>query len=389
MACYIASNNNRYYAALESAFGSARPWTAVDRCSGLKLRARQLAVIPQRKDKTGTRTYRGFESRPRRNTDYEFKSYVNGPGTPGSAPEHSAFFEAGLGRTPLLFQGGNITAATERTLALENSGGLMPGQAVVYQGEVRFVVALLDGGQVLLNAPFSNAPSSGEAVEGSVTYLPSSELKSLTLGDYWDPAGAVQRIITGAAVDELQVEMNGSFHQFTCKGPAQEVLDSVTFEAGMAGLTEFPVEPVVEPTAGAPIPGHIGQMWIGAEPSRLYTISDMSLRVKNNVVMRSNEFGSYVPLCFSAGRREVSIQFSLYERDDEVSRMIYQASRSRTPLGLMVQFGDTSGQLCGIWLKGFVPQVPEFDDDDGQLSWKFNSSQAQGGTDDEISIAFA
>jgi len=389
MACYIASTNNRFYAALESTFGMARPWTAADRCSGLRLKARQTAVIPQRKDKTGTRTYRGFESRPRRNTDFEFLSYVNGAGAPGSAPEHSAFFEAALGRTPLVYQGGVISAAADRSLTLGTGAALVVGQAIAYQDEIRFVTSLLDGGQVLLNAPFSGTLAAGGGIGGTVTYLPSGELKSLTLGDYWDPAGAVQRLLVGAAVDELSMEMNGSFHQFACKGPAKDLIDSITFEAGMAGVTEFPVEPVVEPGAGAPIPGHIGQIWIGPEPSRLYTISDLVLRVKNNILMRSNEFGSYVPQCFSAGRREVTVQFSLYERDDEISKMIYQASRTRTPLSLMIQLGDTSGQLCGIWLQGFVPQVPQFDDGDGQLSWKFDSSQAQGGTDDEISIAFA
>jgi len=54
----------------------------------------------------------------------------------------------------------------------------------------------------------------------------------------------------------------------------------------------------------------------------------------------------------------------------------------------MLQLGQQSGQLFGVRMKSVIPQVPEFDDSDGRLQWKFANSQAQGTVDDEISVAF-
>ena len=54
----------------------------------------------------------------------------------------------------------------------------------------------------------------------------------------------------------------------------------------------------------------------------------------------------------------------------------------------MFQLGQQSGQLFGVRMKSVIPQVPEFDDSEGRLQWKFASSRAQGTVDDEISVAF-
>ena len=52
MACYIASNNNRFYTALESAFGEAPVIGAQNRFPGVKLTVRQEVDKPERRDKT-------------------------------------------------------------------------------------------------------------------------------------------------------------------------------------------------------------------------------------------------------------------------------------------------------------------------------------------------
>jgi hypothetical protein len=46
------------------------------------------------------------------------------------------------------------------------------------------------------------------------------------------------------------------------------------------------------------------------------------------------------------------------------------------------------GQLMGIYLKSLVPSVPEFDDSDKRLQWKFTDTRAQGTAEDEIVVAF-
>jgi hypothetical protein len=55
----------------------------------------------------------------------------------------------------------------------------------------------------------------------------------------------------------------------------------------------------------------------------------------------------------------------------------------------MFQLGQEAGQMFGIYMKGLVPEVPEFDDAETRLQWHFSNCRAQGTIDDELVIAFA
>lgn len=80
--------------------------------------------------------------------------------------------------------------------------------------------------------------------------------------------------------------------------------------------------------------------------------------------------------------------FTLYERPEEATKSLYQAARDRSPVSVMFQLGQQEGQLCGVYLKSVIPEVPEFDDDEPRLRWRFRGCRAQGTIDDEIFIAF-
>jgi hypothetical protein len=54
----------------------------------------------------------------------------------------------------------------------------------------------------------------------------------------------------------------------------------------------------------------------------------------------------------------------------------------------MFQLGEVPGRVMGVYLKSVLPEVPEFDDGQNRLQWKFRASRAQGTLDDEISVAF-
>jgi len=84
----------------------------------------------------------------------------------------------------------------------------------------------------------------------------------------------------------------------------------------------------------------------------------------------------------------VTAAFDLYSRDDDATNALYQAARQQSPISVMFQLGQTDGQLMGVYLKSVVPEVPEFDDGQNRLQWRFRSSRAQGTVDDEISVAF-
>ena len=253
---------------------------------------------------------------------------------------------------------------------------------------MRFVAAIVNPTQVQLNAPLSVAPSAGAPLGRTVTYLPATDLPSASIFDYWTPETAVQRILAGAAMNRLRIDINGDFHQFEFSGPTQDLLDSTSFVGGLGGLTDFPAEPTADGFNYSIIPGHLGEVWLGSGPDRFFALTDASVSLDNDIDLRQKEFGSSVPPCFSAGRRTVEANFTMFEQDDAATKGLYQSARQQSPIEVMFQLGQQAGQLFGVRMKSVIPQVPEFDDSEGRLQWKFSNSQAQGTVDDEIALAF-
>jgi hypothetical protein len=390
MSCYISSNANRLYTALESAYGHVPAINAACRIAAIKLAAKQDLEKVTRKDKTGSRTFPGVPANLRPITSFDLTTYMTSWNNPAAGgPSYGPLFQASLGGTPLVFTGGISTAAsTPSALAFSAPHGLVPQQAVTHGGELRFVAALVDSLHVQLNAPFSVTPNAGDLFGPTITYVPALDIPSVSIFDYWIPATAVQRIIAGAAVSKMQIDVNGDFHQFVFSGPAQDLIDSASFTNGEGLLTAFPAEPATAPFNYSIIPGHLGQVWLGIGPDRFFTVTAASVTLDNAVNMRAKEFGTILPRCFSAGTRTVLANFELYEQDDAATAGLYQAARQQSPIEVMFQLGQQSGQLFGVRMQSVIPQVPQFDESDGRLQWKFSNDRAQGTVDDEITVAF-
>src|SRR5882724_5650998 len=390
MSCYISSNENRLYTAQENAFGQVATIVAANRIAAIKLTTKQELETAQRRDKTGSRTFPGFPAGLRRLTSFDLTAYMTSWDNPSAGPpSYGPLFQASLGGTPLVFNGGTVaTGSSQSLLAFSAPHGLAPDQAVSHSGEIRFVAAIVDALHVQLNAPLSAVPVVGGPLGPTITYVPATDLLSVDIFDYWIPSTAVQRILSGAAVDKLQIDINGDFHEFVFSGPAQDLIDSASFSAGQGQLSSFPAEPATALFNYSIIPGHLGQVWLGTGPDRFSTVTAASVSMSNNLNLRVKEFGSLVARCVSPGRRVALVNFELYEHDDDVTKGLYQAARQQAPIEVMLQLGQQSGQLFGARMKSVIPQVPAFADSDGRLQWKFANSQAQGTVDDEITVAF-
>jgi hypothetical protein len=127
---------------------------------------------------------------------------------------------------------------------------------------------------------------------------------------------------------------------------------------------------------------------MGAVENQFFTLTAAELTLTNNIAIRAKEFGSDFVRCLQGGQRSVKLTFSLFEQDDAQTKALYQAARQRSPIGVMLQLGEQAGQLCGAYMPAMVPEVPEFEDSDTRLAWKFSNSRAQGAVDDELYIAF-
>lgn len=388
MACYVSSNENRFYTAVEQAYGYVASVQGNDRLSAVKLAARQEMERAERRDKTGSRTFLGIPNGVRKRTSYELTVYMTDWPSARSQPSYGPLFQAALGGTPLVFNGGTIESINGTQLRLTGTHGLSVGQGISCVEDIRFVSAIVDAQTVQVNAPFTGSPAPGWPVDRTVTYSPATDLESVSIYDYWSPESSVHRILTGAAIDRMRISVNADFHQFTFSGLASDLLDSASFEAGQAGLIEFPEEPEVVGLNYSIIPGNLGQAWLGNTPDQFFTVTSAEIVLDNDLDLRVSEFGMETPQCIAAGVRSVLVDIRLYERPESAYQMLYQAARQRSPLSAMFQLGQQSTQMCGVYLKSVVPEVPEFQDDETRLKWRFRNSRAQGTIDDEIFIAF-
>lgn len=387
---YILSNNNRFYVALEQSYGAAATITAANRIPALQLTAKQKTEKVQRKDKTGSRTFAGYPSGLRRSTTFGLKTYMENWANTAAAPAHGPLFQACLGSSGIATAGGVVaSAANASTLAFTAPHGLSPGQAVTSGGEIRFAAAILDAQTVLLNAPLTDPPPASDETGPTTTYQPTTDLSSVTIFDYWDPGTSVQRILTGAAVDTLTISVNGDFHEFQFAGQAQDLLDSSSFQSGEGALTTFPTEPTPLALNYSIIPGNLGQVWLGSTPNQFLTLTKAQISFQNNLDLRAQEFGAILPQAIAPGQRTVTVDFSVYQQDNSATAALYQAARQNSPVSVMFQLGQQSGQLFGLYLQSVVLQVPEFDDSDTRQQWQFQACRAQGTVDNEIFVAFA
>ncbi len=389
MANYISSNDNRFYVAAESSFGTVAAVTAANRIPAVRLGARQRIERAERRDKSGGRTFVGIPSGVRRSATFELATYMTSWTNAPAEPAYGPLFQAALGGAPTMFAGGTVASAADaKTIRFTAAHGLTPGQAVTIDDELRFVAMVVDPTSVQVNAPFSATPAAGAVAGATVTYAPATKLESVSLYDCWGPSDALQRIVVGAAVDRARVKVNGDYHEFEFTGAAADLIDSSSFTSGQGGLTAFPPAPPVGMLDYSIVPGHLGQAWLGVDADRVHTLTGADLVIDNDVDLRSREFGSAFPRCIVAGKRTVSLDFSLFSGHGDNTVALYQASRQRSPISVMFQLGQQEGQLFGVYAKSVVPEVPELDDGETRLQWRFNNCRAQGIFNDELYVAF-
>jgi hypothetical protein len=389
MASYISSTNNRFYVVSESSYGTAPAIQATQRIPAVRLKATQSREAVKRLDKTGSRTFLGWPAGLRRPSLFDLSTYMTAWSNQSQPPGHGPLVEAAMGAPVQSFAGGTVATASGTQIGFAAPHGLSPGQAVECNGEIRFVASVIDGSSVQLNAPFTTTVGSGAAVGPTATYTVSGSLASASIFDYWSPATAVQRVLCGAAVNQMKVQVNGDFHQFQFVGSCADIVDSSSFAAGQAGMQQYPAEPALSDFDYTIIPGHLGQAWIGSAPNQFFTLSSAAFQLKNNLALRDHEFGSTLSLGIVPGNREVSIDLNVFAQDDAQTTALYQASRQSSPVGVMIQLGQQQHELFGIYMPAVTPEFPQYDDTETRLQWSLKNCRAQGSSDDEVFVAFA
>ena len=389
MSC-ISSNNNRFYVAPESSYGAVSAVTAAARIPAVSLSIRHRVERPNRRDKTGSRTFVGSPGGFRTRTQFDLETYMTSWNAQDQLPAQHPLFTAALGAQGVKVTPGTVASApTNKQLTFSAAHNLTAGKALSFGSEIRFVEAIVNATTVLLNAPFSIAPTAGSALSPTASFSLGETVGSVSLFDYWSPSTALQRILTGAAVDKLKIKVNSDYHSFVFSGEARDVVDSATFTAGLGSLTSFPAEPDLAAFDYSAIPGNLGQAWLGTAATQFLTLTDAEIVVDNRLDLRKKEFGANAPGCITAGERHVSIKFNLFQQDNDATAALYQAAKQHSPISVFFQLGQQSGQLFGLYMKSVILEVPEYNDRETRVQWQFSASRAQGTASDELFMAFA
>jgi hypothetical protein len=294
-----------------------------------------------------------------------------------------------MGAPPELIQELAVAAVNGVQLQTQTDNNLSVGSAISSGGETRFVTAVQDSVTVTLNVPFSVTPQAGAILDTTIGYRLATTLPSVSLYDYWDPANAVSRLITGAGVDKFQIDVNGDVHSLYFSGPAADVLDSCSSVFGVSGMTSFPNEPALSAFDYSIVPGELGQVWLGSPLNQVFTLTQAAIEIRNSLLVRNQEFGSAYPWAIVPGPREVISNFTLFAQADTGTESLYAAAKARTTVSALLQLGRQQGQTMAIYLPNVVPELPLFDDSERYLLWEFKNNLAQGVSNDEAYIAFA
>ena len=136
------------------------------------------------------------------------------------------------------------------------------------------MAAMLNATTVFINAPFTNGLGGGVGDRGH-RHL---RARRQTLGapriyDYWDPSTVVQRIVNGAAMDAMKSHGERRLSGVRVLGAVAGSAGQRELHSGKGGLTAFPAEPTATGFDYTIVPGHLGQVWMGASPSQFFTLT--------------------------------------------------------------------------------------------------------------------
>ncbi len=385
---YIASSANRFYAAIEAAYGTAATVSVSQRVIASHLNLKQVITPSKRRDKTGSRTKQAANPNRQRRTAFSLATPVST--LENGLPSCTALLESGLGGPP--------STASRLTVANSTAAGsvqfatahrLYAGDGLSLNSELRFVASVSDPFTVVLNEPSSQPVLSGSVADTCVTYRPGSTIRSLSLFDYWDPAGAVHRIAVGATVDGIAIDVSNNEPQITFSGHACDIVDSASFVSGSCGLSVFPAEPSGTAAPYSTVAATVGRVWISNYPSGSLSLLDAEVKLQNGNRLRDFEMGSAYPRAVVPGNRSVFAHFTALADSEQQAQSLCRMAKQRSTVSVVLQIGQAMGQVMAIYLPNVTPEMPVFEDGAPRLVWKFTNNEGTGVADDEISIAFA
>ena len=338
-----------------------------------------------RRDKTGFRSEAPATGQQRELIEFHLDGYGTGWSGGANKPGIAPILESGLCESATL--GGTITVQSSAgaSVTSQADAALQVGMGLALGSEIRFVESIFGPRDFTLNAAFTQQLSAGMSLEGCASLAPGDTPNTMAILDSWAPNQAVQRYLTGAIANEIKISINNDFLELSAKGFARNLYDSVS---GIGGTDfTFPTAPAAASLSSTPIAGHLGQALLGVSSARLCTMTQATIQIANNIEPRTDEFGCFSTKGFVLGRRKVTLDLTVFERNDELSQALYTKAVNNEPVSVMLQIGNQPGSMFAVYLPAVLFPIPSFSDAQPRLLWQFRSAIAMGLQNDEIFIA--
>jgi len=383
---YIASLSNRIFikSQIDSPAVNNMETAQIAPILSLELSSNRKQLF--RRDKTGFRSEAPILGPQRELIEFALESYGTGWSGGTIKPSISPILESGLCNSTNLDGAVIVETSSGTAITLQANAILSIGMGLAFGSEIRFVAAVSSPTSFTLNAPFSVQLSSGAQLDGCANLSAADTSNPMAILDTWAPAQSIQRFVTGAVSDQLRISVNNEFVEVSAKGFARNLYDNVSGSGGAEFV--FPAAPInSSPLSNAPIAGHLGQAFIGLPAARLCTLTQADIRIDNNIEPRTDEFGCFSTKAFVLGRRKVTLNLTIFQRNDELSQALFAKAVNNEPVAVMLQMGNQPGSMFAVYLPAVLFPVPAFNDDQPRLLWQFRNALAMGLQNDEVFIA--
>jgi len=275
----------------------------------------------------------------------------------------------------------NLTAGGGAASGIPTTGGVLI--AVDIGGgvfEVRRVVSRATD-VVTVDLAFTTPPGTSAAVKVGITYRFSSTAapKSATVKQFI--GGSTKKYkVTGVIFPDFSLDCDATSQEIIVKGSVSGV--------GQQLQTLGDSRPTIV-TAGVPLSGIIGNIWIGA--SKLCA-TKVNLTSNNGMELRANEFRSLYPSGVKRtgndSRFTVGLSMDMFfTSGTEDTQTLYDTTQALTPQSVIVQLGASPGNIVAFCAPRFIAD-PKMASINGEFGLTIGGGRCYGTAgDDEIFLA--
>lgn len=333
----------------------------------------------------------GHSTTSRRDTrakaGWNYEGIFRPSGVLNTLPEQAPMLLAAFG------QAANITLSTTFSGTPTVSGGtvasatgLAIGQFVLItcpdgKKRLRRLVSGTSGTTLVWapNLPAGQAPASGAACKGCLTYsLTGALVKSLSFAHYLkltDGTAGLIRSVRGGPVDMLSIELDANGNpMLKASGPAKDQVTGTPSQPG--GFTTV---------GGNPPSGLSGDLLID---NTALQFLKLTVEIKNAMFVRNEEYGvTGATEAFRAGRREIGLTLDTYH---ETQAALYDKAIAGTYVSTFMQGGYTEGNCFALHAPNCEYKVADLDDPDSPIKAPYKGVALEiFGQNDELFLGIA